>query len=178
MSKYSFLMLYKNLVLIDYINKKTREVLNKENIKIINVPFDEMNINEKIETNKSVGVFRYLKDESLIEYENMINEYKKLNINISDSETYPRIEISEKGNIFDILHELGHYFIYKRKGVQSEANANLFIEEFFDNYLPPFLKWIYQIEINVRSNKILKYTSLDNYNNYHKYIKNKNKLCI
>ena len=70
----------------------------------------------------------------------------------------PRIEISEKSDVFILLHELGHYFIYKREQEQSEALANLFIEEFFDNYLPPFFKWIYQNEIKNRCNMDLNFT--------------------
>ena len=57
--------------------------------------------------------------------------------------------------------------------IQSEAGANFYCEEFFDNYLPPFFKWIYQIDINIRTNKKLKYSPLEAYtywNEYQKFI--------
>lgn len=139
-----FYQLYKENVFIDYIEEKARELANNENVGIFSVFFDELNKDEKIESDKAVGIFRYPN----------------------------RIEISEYGDVFTILHELGHYFLYKRGLPQSEAGANLFIEEFFDNYLPPFFKWIYQIEIKIRGNMNLNFTTYEiethikEYNNF------------
>jgi len=175
--EYKYLEPYGKSVLIDYIEEKARELADKEDIKIISVLFADINKDEPIEGNKAVGLFRYLKEESLVEYQRIIKDFKNSNptTTILDTNIYPRIEISELGNVFVILHELGHYFLYKRNIKQSEAGADLYIEEFFDNYLPPFLKWIYQIDINVRCDKKLKYTPLESYTHWKEYCKWKNK---
>ena len=59
----------------------------------------------------------------------------------------------DKSWVFTLLHELGHYFIYKKEE-QSEDKANLYIEEFFDEHLPPFFKWGSQIMVNIKSKRI------------------------
>ena len=128
-----FYQLYKEKVFIDYIEEKARELANKENISLFSVSFSELNKDEILENDKAVGIFKYPN----------------------------RIEITEYGDVFTILHELGHYFLYKRNMTQSEAGANLFIEEFFNTYLPPFFKWIYQIEIKIRGNMDLNFSTLE-----------------
>lgn len=169
--KYLYLNKYKDHILLDYIEKKARELANNEDIKIFSVLYDELNKDETDENLKAIGLFSYYKSKKVCKYETLESEYKKLNKNVPLEEVYPRIEITEKGDVFTILHELGHYFLYKRDQVQSEAAANLFVEEFFDNYLPPFFKWIYQIEIKIRGNMGLTFSSLECYNHWEEYCK-------
>ena len=173
---YKFLIISKDKdkKLHNYIEQKAKELAEIENIKIFHVSFDELNTDEKDENSKAVGIFRYIKNEvSRSEYDGLISNIKKFR-KIEDSEILPRIEISEIGDVFTILHELGHYFIYKRNQIQSEDSANLFIAEFFENYLPPFFKWIFQINIKVRTNKEREfskcecYTFLKEYNKWEK----------
>ncbi len=143
---------YKNNVFIDYIEKKVDELAETENIKMFSVSFDELNKDVEDDEKKALGVFYYLESKKIITYESLEPWYKIINKEVPISKVYPRIELTERSDVFIKLHELGHYFIYKRDQVQSEPAANLFIEEFFDNYLPPFFKWIYQIEIKIRGN--------------------------
>lgn len=149
---------YKNRVFIDYIEKKVIELAETENIKMFSVSYDELNKNVENENDKAVGVFFYFESKKVITYESLEPWYKILNKEVPISKVLPRIELSERADVFTMLHELGHYFIYKRDKVQSEPAANLFIEEFFDNYLPPFFKWIYQIEVKIRGNMELNFT--------------------
>jgi len=88
----------------------------------------------------------------------------------------PRIEltkendnISEVDIILTLIHELGHYFIYKNGGEQSEEKADLYIEEFFDNYLPPFFKWVFQIIIGIRTQKELKFLNEESFQYWKDY---------
>jgi len=169
---YKYFEPYQERVFIDYIEKKAIELSDNEGVKIFSVPFDEMNKNETNDDEKAVGLFLYFKDDKIMaEYDTIARINKTLNITTPRERVYPRIEISEKGDVFTILHELGHYFLYKRGLPQTEKDANLFIEEFFDNYLPPFFKWIYQIEVKIRGNMELKFTDLENYNNWNAYKK-------
>jgi hypothetical protein len=149
---------YKNNVFIDYIEKKVDELAETENIKMFSVSFDELNKDVEDDEKKALGVFYYLESKKIITYESLEPWYKIINKEVPISKVYPRIELTERSDVFIKLHELGHYFIYKRDQVQSEPAANLFIEEFFDNYLPPFFKWIYQIEIKIRGNMDLNFT--------------------
>jgi hypothetical protein len=149
---------YKNNVFIDYIEKKVDELAETENIKMFSVSFDELNKDVEDDEKKALGVFYYLESKKIITYESLEPWYKIINKEVPISKVYPRIELTERSDVFIKLHELGHYFIYKRDQVQSEPAANLFIEEFFDNYLPPFFKWIYQIEIKIRGNMELNFT--------------------
>lgn len=156
--KYSFWKLNDPL-LLDFIERKAMELAKNENIPIFFSSFEEMNKHETIEEEKAVGIFKYIgNEERRIQYEKNVAKFKQINYTIPKTDVYPRIEISEKGDVFTILHELGHYFIYKRGQEQSELGANQFIEEFFDNYLPPFFKWIYQNEIKNRCNMDLNFT--------------------
>jgi len=167
--RYKYLELYKDSTLLDYIEEKARELADIEDIKIFSVLYDELNKDETDEDSKAVGLFSYYKSKKVCKYETLESEYKKLNKNVPLEQVFPRIEITEKGDVFTILHELGHYFIYKTDQEQSENAANLFIDEFFDKYLPPFFKWIYQIEIKVRGNMDLKFTELECYENWEEY---------
>lgn len=169
--KYSFWKLNDPL-LLDYIERKAMELSKNENIPIFFSSFEEMNKHETIEEEKAVGIFKYIKNEERrIQYEKNVAKFKQINYTIPKTDVYPRIEISEKGDVFTILHELGHYFIYKRGQEQSELGANQFIEEFFDNYLPPFFKWIYQIEIKIRSKNDFSFTDEEINKNYKDYLK-------
>lgn len=174
--QYSYLDIYQpkrkeNDFLISYIEKKAKELAEKEGIKIYFTSFDEMNKNETVEENKAIGTFRYLKSENIVKYQNIVTDYVKKygNFDLPKDYIFPRIEISEKGNVFTILHELGHYFLFKRNEEQSEKLADLFIEEFFEKYLPPFFKWIYQIDIAIRKKEERKFSSLECYFYYKDY---------
>lgn len=169
--KYSFWKLNDPL-LLDFIERKAMELAKNENIPIFFSSFEEMNKHETIEEEKAVGIFKYIgNEERRIQYEKNVAKFKQINYTIPKTDVYPRIEISEKGDVFTILHELGHYFIYKRGQEQSELGANQFIEEFFDNYLPPFFKWIYQIEIKIRSKNDFSFTDKEIQKNYKDYLK-------
>ena len=124
-------------------------------------------------------------NELIQSYEDILNEYKnKISENIYTEykskyidkkkdiqkrieklqTPVPRIELIEDDDIlFTLIHELGHYFIYKNGGVQSEEKADLYIEEFFDNCLPPFFKWVFQITIKVRTKKELKFLNEESF---------------
>lgn len=182
MIKFTFLPIYKSAKengLLDFVEKKARELAENEGIKIYLVPFDEMNKNETVESNKAVGVFRYVNGKYKAKYQKIISDYIKDKgvFDLPQDYVFPRIEISEKGDVFTILHELGHYFIYKRGEEQTEKGAEAFIEEFFETHLPPFFKWIFQIEIAIRKeNKERNFSLLECYNylkEYKKFIKNK-----
>lgn len=174
MFKYKFLDLNTSKVFIDYIEEKARKLAEEENIKIFFVPFDEMNKDETDESKKAVGLFRYINKnevENIAKYKDVVRYHQKIYGDITQKFLFPRIEICEKADVFVILHELGHYFIYKKDLQQSEPDADQFIEEFFDNYLPPFLKWIYQFEISVRSTRKLEYTAEESKLHYENYLK-------
>jgi len=176
MFKYKFLEIYKTGIFLDYVEKKARKLAEEENIKIFYVPYDEMNKDFE-ESEQSVGLFRYIDKNKFIgteytEFCNLVESFKKVcNNNLIQKHIYPRIEICEKSDVFVILHELGHYFLYKKEIEQSELGANQFVEEFFDNYLPPFMKWIYQFEIEIRTKKDLEYTAEESKLHYENYLK-------
>jgi len=181
--KYKFLDINKNDkdFLHKYINKVAKEISNKENLKIFNVDFDEMNKDENVEKHKAVGRFVWLNEG--VDYDNhiavLIRYYQFKDVDsLERKTTYPRIELSEKSDVMTLIHELGHYFIYKRKGVQSEDGANLYIEEFFDG-LPEFLSWIFQIDIFVRNGQKprKKYTNMECYTFIDEYKKFKLEQC-
>jgi Zn-dependent peptidase ImmA (M78 family) len=164
--------LYSKKVLLDYIENKVKELANKENIPIFNVSFDDMNIGVTDENEKSIGTFNYCKDsESKIEYKRILDQLKKCNLYDKRPKNHilPRIELSEKADLYTLIHELGHYFLYKRNMNQSEQGADKFIEEFFDNYLPPFFKWIYRIELQIRTKKELNFSPKEDYMYYKQY---------
>lgn len=160
---YKYLHIDKNN-LLNYINKKFREVCEIENVKVFDITYDEMNEKRKDDDKKVVGLFIFNSDGNY--YEKLKSKLKKLSefespeikqkvedfLNSRNS-IVPRIELCEQSGDFTSLHELGHYFLYKRKGEQSELLADRYIEEFFDTYLPSFFKWIFQIEIHVYAKK-------------------------
>ncbi len=169
--QYSFLKIYnenknENSILNKYIEKIAKEIAEIEGINIYNTPFDELNKDETNEDNKAVGVFKYIKNEDLLEYKEIVNSYMKQhgNWDFGKKYNYPRIEITEKGDVYTILHELGHYFLYKRNIEQSEQGANDYIEEFFNNHLPSFFKWIFQINIKIRIKKEIEFSNIECYN--------------
>jgi len=159
---------HKKRFLIDYIEEKVDKLSKNENIPIFSVSFDDINKDVINENEKAVGLFIYYKDnKKRAEHESIVKRLKNYKIPVCD--TIPRIEITKKGDVYTKIHELGHYFLYKRNLPQSEASANMFIEEFFDNYLPPFFKWIYQIELKVRTKKEYNFTDKEAYNYYKEY---------
>lgn len=166
-------------VLNQFIDKIARELAEKENVKIFFVPFDEMNKDEKDVNKKAVGRFIFF--EKSYNYGLKLFQYKTslMRSNYSQDEinrltTYPRIELSEKSDEMVIIHELGHYFLYKREQAQSEKAADSYIKEFFETYLPPFFKWVYQTDIQIRygtkendyKDGKYKFTNLECYNYY------------
>lgn len=157
--------------LLDFIEKEALKLAKEEGIDVFFSSYDEMNKYETIEEEKAVGKFLYIgNNERRVRYEKSVAQLKKINYNLPKQDVYPRIEISEKGDVFTILHELGHYFIYKRNQEQSELGANQFVEEFFNNYLPPFFMWIYQIEVKIRSKTDFKISYDDGKERYKEYL--------
>lgn len=175
--KYEYLNKSENPILLDYIKEKALELANSEGIPIYFISYDELNQNETNEDEKAVGRFLYFKNKTAkAQYEyilNTLNSYKTPP-KIDRKRDYPRIEISDRASIFTILHELGHYFMYKNEVKQTEEGANAYIEEFFDKYLLPFFKWIYQVELEVKCKKERNFSLIDCYNHneaYKKFIK-------
>lgn len=164
----------KDETLILYIEKQVRNLAKIENVEIFDVSFDELNKEETDKNEFAVAKFIYFKNKKTqIEHEKLIADFEdrcKFFL-INDSEKiitkklrpHPRIEISEEAEIWSLLHELGHYFMYKRDKEQSEKEADLYIEEFFDNYLPAFFKWIFQIEIKIYSKRELKFSEFEGF---------------
>ncbi len=138
--------------LIEYINKKIKDLSVEENIEIKTLTFEELN-KGKIAEDAIAGCFVYLP---------------------KDIGAFREIRVYDNADVWTLLHELGHYFIYKRDGEQTEKNADMFTEEFFNNYLPPFFKWVFQINLNVRCDTKRNFTSLECYyhlQEYKKFIK-------
>jgi hypothetical protein len=177
--RHKWFPLHLEKALIDYVEKKARELAETELVPIYSVLYEEINKNETIEDEYAVGRFVYHKDKSNIsEYYKLREKCISLGIDVEkypEKLPVPRIEITERAEVFTLIHELGHYFLYKRDQTQTELDANLYVEEFFDTYLPPFFKWIYQIEIKIRTKKELIFTDIENYtlwNDYNEWIKN------
>ena len=150
-----------------YIDKKARELATSEGVSVFDVSYEEMNKKDNKE-DWSVGLFIYYKNkkkqkdyELLVQdlkntYESIFKKPFEESIYYSDysgrKNINPRIELAiDRAGVFTLLHELGHYFIYKKEEDQSEDKADLYIDEFFDEHLPPFFKWCCQIMINVRT---------------------------
>jgi hypothetical protein len=171
--KYEFAWLNLSIknVLLDYIELQARQLAEKENIPIFNMSFEEMNIGETVENEKAVGKFIYYESKKVRKEHEELFELLKAVKKVIKKDYIPRIEISEKGDVWTIIHELGHYFLYKRNQKQTEEDANKFIVEFFDEYLPPFFKWIYRISIHVRSDKEYNFSVKENYKYYKDYKK-------
>jgi len=144
-----------------FIESKIKQILEEEDILMVDVPYDEINKDHVgPEGEKAIGLFRYLKgnlnDETYVRYMYLLSEIDKTKLDYKY--IYPRIEISEKGDLFTKLHELGHYFLYKKNVKQSEKAADYYIFTFFDKHLPPFFKWIFSIELEVYSETELKFS--------------------
>jgi len=193
--EYKFLEIDKNQKLLDYIENKIYELAKSEGVEVFILP--EAIINEK-EVNKekwASGKFKWLdlKDMSVQEresYQKKVDMVKKL-INPTDPYysierrklTYPRIELisesQQDSRIMTFLHEMGHYFIYKKDEEQSETKADLYIPEFFDTHLPPFFKWVFQCWLSVygrkdpnfKEIKYKKEESFQYWNDYQNFIK-------
>ena len=170
-NKYSFKWFYEQRkgVFLNYIEKKALQVAEEEGVKVFFVSFKDLN---KGKDSEAVGKFFYYdKKEWKEEYKSEIKKrFGNISINnIPRKDVVPRIEISELGDVFTVLHELGHYFLYKRQQPQSEKAADMYIEEFFDNHLPPFFKWIYQIDISIRTNKEYNFSPKESYKHWIEY---------
>jgi hypothetical protein len=175
--KYDYKFLYLDQsVLLEYIEKIALDLAESEDLPVRRVLFDELNVNEVEEGSKAVGVFRYISGDAKHTHYSLVKSCKKLNIEVPDNMIYPRIELTEKSDVFVLIHELGYYFLYKREQKQSEPAADFYIDEFFESYLPEFFKWIFKIDLKVRTKKEYKFSSYDAYYYYKEYlewIKNK-----
>lgn len=179
---YEYLNLSNDKDLLNYIKNKALELAKKENVNVYYISFKEIN-NGEIESPKSaVGKFISLsKDTNFyrLKFDNRINKMD-LSVeshNIPRELVFPRIEISDKGDEFVLLHELGHYFLNKRGKKQSEDAADEYCVEFFDKHLPPFFKWIFQIDLDVRAKICRNYTTREAYNYLEDYKKFKKEYC-
>lgn len=164
--KYAYWKLNENEFLINFINKTAYDLAKSENLNIYVLPSDEMD--------GCTGCFRYFKDKDYTLYEKYRKCLNDLNINYETYKPYPRIELSENADMFTLLHELGHYFIYKNNGVQSEEAADKYIYEFINEHLPPFFKWVFQIEIKCYAGVDINFTddeSFEHYNECMNFIK-------
>lgn len=170
---------YKNLfVYIDrtklhpFIEKAAKELAEKENLPVLYVDYEELNKNMEKET---LGLFISIRKDQSTKYkelmEKLIKESLKNNVEVPKTYIYPRIELSEKSDIFTFLHELGHYYIYKHNKIQSEESANAYIAQFFEEHLPDFFSWVFNIELEVYANKKVEYSNYQSYIYYNKYIK-------
>lgn len=178
--KYKYIDLSKESFLVDYIEKKALELAKNEGVEVYNISFAEMNKGLDLDDPKcAAGKFVSLKEGAscyTLKFRNRINK-NILSVepnNIPRELVFPRIELSEEGGVFVLLHELGHYFIYKNKEKQSEELADKYSEEFFGEYLPPFFKWVFQIDLFVRAETERNFTLRDGYDHFEEYKKFKN----
>lgn len=158
--------------LLTYIEKIAMQVAENEDLFVRFVKFDDLNKYELDEKQKAVGVFKYLKKDNqvlILEYSSILEELKSKKLDIPDDYKYPRIELTEKYDVFVIIHELGHYFLYKNDQIQSEDSANAYIEDFFKSYLPEFFSWVFQINIRVRTKNEFKFSAYQSYLYYKEF---------
>lgn len=179
-SKYLYISKEHQKELMSYINKKARELAQKEQIEVFDVSFEELNKNDIDRKHLASGSFFYYKKAEIRkEGETLSRKYvessKILGYPVEKDKVVPRIEITESNDYIEgyeaitLLHELGHYFIYKVDGEQSEPEADAYVEKFFDQYLPPFFKWVFQITIKTRGNKELEFTDMESFLYYQDY---------
>jgi hypothetical protein len=176
---YMFLRLEFNDKLKNHMNKIAHQLAESENIQIFYVSSKEMNKKEILEKDWAAGLFIYKNSEN----SQIIYEKLKMNLYLNDKELaekifkqrefiLPRIEISsDDGDVWTLIHELGHYFMYKRNEEQSEEKADLYAIEFFDNHLPPFFKWVFQIMYGIRIKQKTTFTKKESYLYYQDYKK-------
>ena len=180
-SKYLYISKEHQKELMSYINKKARELAQKEQIEVFDVSFDELNKNETDKKHLAAGIFYYYrKSELRKEGEYLSRKYvdvaRMYGYPVDKDRVLPRIELAKDNNDYiegyeaiTLLHELGHYLIYKVDGEQSEKEADAYVEKFFDQYLPPFFKWVFQIIIHSRGNKELEFTDLESFQYFQDY---------
>ena len=163
------------------------------------LPQDIVNKQEVDRKKWACGKFKWLnlKDMSVQERESYLKKVDLVKKLISPTDpyytnermefTYPRIElISEEeqdSRVMTFLHEMGHYFIYKKDEEQSETKADLYIPEFFETYLPPFFQWVFQCWITVYGRKDpnfkeIKYTSEESFQYWNDYQNFTNDVCL
>jgi len=170
-----------NEPIINAIEKYVNDFIKKNNIETINVSFDEINKNILIEGEKVVGRFIYT--EKLKNYiaNKLINNEPVTPFPIILTYDYgsnfnknvPRIELTEKANIFTTIHELGHYDIFIKGNEQSEKLADYYLYPFLKENLPECFLWVLQISIKVKCDVELTFTKKEVYN----YYKELNKIC-
>jgi len=187
--EFKYLEIDKNQKLMDYIESKIYELSKSEGVEVFILPQEIVNEKEVNRENWACGKFKYLNlkdDVEKEEYQRKLNLALNL-INPTDPYfavekrkiTYPRIELiseaEQDSRIMTFLHEMGHYFIYKKNEEQSEIKADLYIPEFFDTHLPPFFKWVFQCWLTVYGrNEEIKYTSEESFqywNDYQNFMK-------
>lgn len=148
--KYKYLDFLDNKDLNDYVDKTAREVAEKENIPIRMLPSDVLNFGIPKE-NRMAGQF--------IHYIN----FKE------DPPFIPRIEVAYgKEEHWTLIHELGHFFRYKRRKTQTEDAADAYILEFFYKHLPPFFRWVFQLHLSIRvkDKKIREFTDEESFEHF------------
>lgn len=173
-------------IFIDEIQKAIKDFIKEHKIQVIHIPFVEMNKNVADKNNYAVGRFIYLEYQSNIIKEQLENKNPKLSypiaidVKVKNKLLFlPRIELTEKADIFTYLHELGHFYIYLNGEEQTEEKANYFIYIFLKNYLPEFFLWVFQTSIEVYCKVKINYTEKESFNYYKQtlnFIKNGNKI--
>ena len=115
--------------LYSHIWDKAYALAEQEKVKVYQVPYDVLNASRS-PSKEATAIFVYSEEGQF------------------SSQNMPRIVLSERASVWTLIHELGHYFIYKKGEKQSEKEAHVFISEFFQVF-PPFFRRIYQIQIKV-----------------------------
>jgi hypothetical protein len=159
--KYNFLHFSKkeNEKFLNYIYSKIQKISKLEKIQIFYITPEELNENNSKPQKAGCFIFYngdYNKCQERISY--LKTHYSCLFLKDEERKfTFPRIEIDNtldlESQIFVTIHELGHYFMYKNEEKQSELKADLYILDFFDTYLPPYFKWLFQILLNLYGKK-------------------------
>ena len=160
--EYEFLKLHENNDLLEHIKSVAYKIAENENIPVREMSMEILNVGETAENN-CCGRFVY--SPTYWEIPTML----------------PRIELGEfENNQWTLIHELGHYFRYKRRKKQSEQIANNYIIEFFYTHLPPFFRWVYQITLDVstKDKKWREYTDKESFEHYLECEKFLNKLKV
>jgi hypothetical protein len=148
--KYEFLKLLDNEILINHVYSTALKVANSEDVPVRTIPISVMNKGVSVEKH-AAGKFVYLPSRVFVPGE------------------LPRIELTDK-YIWTFIHELGHYFRYKRNKPQSEDVANNYTLEFFHKHLPPFFRWVFQISIDTRVKGNGKYKDYTDYEAYEHFL--------
>lgn len=153
LDNFTYLEFCNNPLLRQYVELKALELCDTEGIPVFFTDLESINScsNLKEVQNPACGKFIY-------------HPAKKTNKSLERTECYPRIEVDKSAptKVFILLHEMGHYFLYKNGIDQSEEKADFYIYTFVKNHLPPFFKWVLQIEMEVYSDIVRDFTFEEN----------------